>query len=366
LSTESPVRKALEEKKHKLSACVRIMEEKNNKSSLAEFFGYLALDGHAVRLGLELTFCIFLFNFLSIVFKSLAGTDQNWEVAAWFAAWISTGLIDYCFFGTANRIYQETFKLQREGKPEEAELLLNSISPESDSSIKCPQSLYYRRLSEIRISGEQYDAAGEAINCLKLQKESSSLVKLLTSRLIEAQDGPEKALEFINQSTEEDRSSSLTLFEEAVLMLKSEANRWETRSRFDGILESEDYIHPSGFSAHSLAAGYREVCRLWTGHAEEAIEELGLHISLLQRGILTEPYLREHLANLYIERAYYLTTHGEPWKALQDTAIAKALSSSKYVTERLEACEEEMLWRYEISPDENQAPVLLGGVEADS
>ncbi len=347
------------------------MENKNNKNSISEFFGYLALEGHGVRLGLELTFCIFLFNFLSIIFKGIGGAEQNWEIAAWFAAWISTGIIDYFFFGTASRIYQATFKLQREGHTEQAENLLKSIAPDSGSSIACPQALYYRRLSEIRITGEKFRAAEEAIDCLKLQKENSQLVNLLTSRLIEAQDGPEKALEFISSNNSEDgedtsSSSDLTKFEEAVLMLKSGANRWETRAKFDEILETENYIHPSGSSAHSLASAYREICRLWTGHAEDAIEELGMHIAILQRGAIGEPYLREHLANLYVERAYYLTTHSEPWKAKQDTAIAKALSSSRYVSERLEACEEEMLWRYEISPeDEATAPVLLNGIEAE-
>ncbi len=347
------------------------MEDKNNQSSISEFFGYLALEGHGVRLGLELTFCIFLFNFLSIIFKGLGGPGQNWEIAAWFAAWISTGIIDYFFFGTASRIYRETFKLQREGEAEQAENLLKSLAPESGAAITCPQSLYYRRLSEIRITGEKFRAAEEAIDCLKIQKENTQLVNLLTSRLIEAQDGPEKALEFLNSNNsdnEEEASSStdLTKFEEAVLMLKSGANRWETRAKFDEILETENYIHPSGSSAHSLASAYREVCRLWTGHAEDAIEELGMHIAIIQRGAIGEPYLREHLANLYVERAYYLTTHSEPWKAKLDTAIAKALSSSRYVLERLEACEEEMLWRYEISPeDEAPAPVLLNGMEAE-
>jgi len=105
---------------------------------------------------------------------------------------------------------------------------------------------------------------------------------------------------------------------------------------------------------------------IYTPHAEDAIEEVGLYISLLQQSIIGEPYLREHLATLYIERAYYLTTHGEPHRAMQDTAIAKILSSSNYVRDRLEECEEEMLWRYEISPEEEQEPLLLSSAELDS
>ena len=193
-----------------------------SKKTLAEFFGFLALDGHMIRLGLEITFCIFLFNILSGIFKALAPSGPNWEIAAWFASWIATGLIDYCFFGTASRIYKETFTLQQAGETEKAELLLNSISPSSNSSITCPKKLYYRRLGEIRIAGGKFEKAQEAIEELSSNGGDSKSAELLKIKLIEAENGEEDCLSYLAESGEH-QEDPLLLMEQGVLMIKTQA-----------------------------------------------------------------------------------------------------------------------------------------------
>ncbi len=329
----------------------------NSNNGLRNFLSYLAFEGHSIRIGLLLSSCIFFFNLLAILFSTLGLSSGGGQLLAWFLSCGAIAIIDQALFGSSGKILKETYKLEQNGNYKEAEELLKTISPDSSSSVPCPAYLYHSRMAEIAISGANYSLASSSIDKLENDQEFTTTKQLLTLKLLEAEKGPELAREHLESL---DSTDPLIKFEKALLLLKSKAPRPEITKALDAVMQEEEFLHPCGIYLHSLANAYREANRLWTGHAEEAIEELGICILVLQRSATICPGVKEHLANLYVERAYYLATHAEPSKAQMDLSIAKAFSHFKYVAQRITECEEELLWRYDIEPTELKKPIDIG------
>jgi len=97
------------------------------------FFGYLAFQGHGVRIGLEITASLFMFIAIT---ESIPSSGQassvHWvTLASWFAACGIVAAADWFVFSHPRHTYRTSLRLGLCGSYDKALALLDTIGPQS-------------------------------------------------------------------------------------------------------------------------------------------------------------------------------------------------------------------------------------------
>ena len=309
------------------------------KSEFKELLGYIVFKYNGLRVGLELTLCIVLYQNLVFLGAVVGNTQSGLHIFAWFTSCIFVALLDQLILAAPVRLFRETYNLEHKSQFQDALVLLDSLS---QGFIPCPDDIYIERKIEILTSAGSFEEASELI------ESSEELNELTTLRLkarVTAVNDLEKAIEML-QETE----SSVLQLEKAFLLKKSDAKSFEKKNAFKEVIDAPLELHPAGETTHTMAFAYYQSSRLWTGHAEEALPALEDAISRIRTSAIYMPALRPYLAELYAEKSYYLATHREPYKAMNDLSIARALSKQDGLIARYSQIEEELQARHGIDP----------------
>lgn len=292
-------------------------------NQIREMLGRASFGLNGFRVTIILSACLFAYYGLLGLGSIFGFNSPEFRLFSWFAACLAVAAFDQLVLSLPLKNFRKTFALENKGKFEEAHLVLSSLN---SKLVACPKHLIERRKIALLVSEGRLEEAEELLNRTSSLKEND---RTRLRALSLAKSNVEEALNLL-----EDTKNAVLGLEKAFLVKHSGARPYEVKSAFQEVLDLPMEPHPSGESTHVLASAWLEATRLWTGHAEEAIVELGAWINRIRRASVNLPSLRPYLAELYSERAFYHSTHREPFLALNDLSIAKALSKKPRLLER--------------------------------
>lgn len=311
----------------------------------ARFVSYLAFEGHGTRIGLEFSLCVFLYFLFRTAFVGIAGTPDAAEVFAWFVACGIVAVIDQLVLCRPVHTYRMACQLDMKGKYQEAIEALSSIAVASGRFVHCPPALYHFRHSRILTNARQFEKAAAELERARTSGLKNEVYYIARSEIAGATGDFESARKELEQAEGLSAQPSIK-FQHALLLLRENKNYQAAKALLEEVAAMENSLHPSGESTQVLALAFREVTRLWTGYAEEAIDGLSDSISTLRTSAIWHVGVRPLLALLYLERAYYYATHKEPNKALIDLAVGRQICSYPMLLTRIGEIEAELAWRH--------------------
>lgn len=321
-------------------------------ASLSAFLSYLVFEGHAIRVGLEMTLCVLLFITLDQFFPwSSFGITTRWQpITAWFSSCTLVVIFDQFFLCRPAAIFRHSYQLSLVGAYEKALQILEKISPVTTSIVKLPASQYHLLRADILTQSESFRAASCELELAALNGAKPEQVYILRSRLLRV-EGTADAFSRAQHELKTAQSSfgetpSLAL-EEGLLLFEQRDNWWEAKNTLSKVSKLSPQPHFSGDSVPQLAQAAWEASRLWTGEAEEGLVGLSDAIERLKALAFYIDPLRPFLAMLYLERSHYYATHKEPEAAYLDLKSGLALCAYPQIRRRAKVVQEELLWRFQ-------------------
>ena len=115
-----------------------------SKSNLENFLSYLAFEGFALRIGLEISLTVILHTVLFQITK-LFISPAHAAMISWFISCISIMLLDKIFLAKPAETYRKAYLCYLSGGFEKALELLSSIGPDSNKLVKLSNNSYYLR-----------------------------------------------------------------------------------------------------------------------------------------------------------------------------------------------------------------------------
>ncbi|MFN8391892.1 MAG: hypothetical protein U0136_16500 [Bdellovibrionota bacterium] len=324
--------------------------------TFSDFLTYLAFEGHTVRVGLELTSCVVMFQILELVFPwTFFGVAAEWKsVWSWFTACILVILFDQLCLCRAVYTFRKVYQLSLAGAYEAALALLEKIAPERKLLVRCPATMFHLVRAEILAQAETFRSAERELELAEEAGAKGELISIMRSRLYllenaeNAENAFSKAQETIQEAKEEFGDTSVLCLEEALLMLEQHSDLWEAKRALKRVCSMPDQLHYSGDTTSQIARAGLEATRLWTGEAEEGLNGLNVAIERLRSMALYLDTLRPILALLHLERSLYLATHKEPELAGFDLRMGLALCNYPHIRKKAMKVQEELAWRHKI------------------
>ncbi|OVE80119.1 hypothetical protein BVY02_01300 [bacterium J17] len=318
------------------------------RSQLSEVISFLAFEGHSARVGLAILTCLVLFLLAQalVPWQAIEIPKQWQSLYSWFLACGLAVGIEQKFLAKSLYIYRNTYKMALSGEYENALSHLAQIAPDSAGLVRCPASLYHLRRAEILAQSGNFELAEYELEIAKpagVKQEQYHLAKAGLYKAKGEVDAAKNELEKLEALIGFVPAISL---EKTLLLLEEPRNVWEAKKELDKLLELPDGPHFTGENTSTLANAYRNVTKLWTGHAEEGLDGLNDAIHRIKAAALYVDSLRPILASLCIERAYYLATHKEPDAAVEDLKTSSLLCNFPSQQKRREAVKEELEWRH--------------------
>lgn len=310
-----------------------------------DFLSYLAFKAHSLRFALELVVCIALFTVfrLALAFSPI---ESGWQpLSAWILACLTVSVMDHVLLIPPYFLLRRAHALDAAAKHEDALSLLEKIGPRSQRFIRYPQTAYHLTRARFLLHAESFsDARGE----LEFARANGLLLQpyLLTRiEIARAQGDLDQSESEIKSARELLGDHASLAFEEAFQILESRQDWRAAEKLFRRVGELPDVEHSSGMSTKSLARAFVEVCRLWTGRAEEAILSLSKEIEFLVAAYSATDNAHPYLSRLYLERSLYLATHQEPEAARSDLRLSQLLCLHPWAKRFAEKVQEEIQWR---------------------
>lgn len=321
----------------------------DNSRSVATFLSNLAFTHHGFRLGLMCSALVLLHSllFATIPWEMLQ-IEASWQAfISWFVACTAIAVLDRLVISNAVFDYRRSFLLMLRGEFDHALQLLERISPYTTSKlIHCPPLLFNLQRAFISL---QAGALIEAQYCLERAKDAgldSSRHDALLMQIFAKQQDMEAVDALYQRTREEDKVSALIDLEYG-LILAAQRNNWrESKKAFLDALAKPKEIHFSGLETTTLATAFLAVCHLWTGKAEEGLDELNLSILNISSSLFGNEGMRPITALLLLERSLYYVTHQEPESAIRD--LRNGVSLCQFSQHKKLAAEviEELSWRF--------------------
>ena len=313
-------------------------------SAFSHFLTYLAFEGPALRIGIEITLCVVFYIFAAaLVPWKLLGVPAHWHaLLSWFSACAAVAMIDQLLICRSLNRYRRARELDLLGQYDEALEVLEEISPRSNSLIRCPRPLYHLNRAQMLIHAEHYEAAERELELAERLGISLEQVLLTKSRMwrIRGEYGNARCeLEAARQLLGERMRFEI---EDAILQYEEGCDNWNARNCFQEILNREEEVYPNAGQYMPVVQGYWAASLLRTGRAEEGLSCLSAALERLRTATFYRPNLKPILAALRLERAFYLATHGEPKIALQDLSSALETCSYPHLLRRAEQVKDEL------------------------
>ncbi len=329
------------------------VQPKAASPSLGNFLTYLAFEGHAIRVGLELTLSIMLFKVLEVALPwARLGVVEQWvPIAAWFSACFVVLIIDQVVLCRAVYIFRHAYQLSLVGAYESALLLLERIAPEKNLLVRCPRKLFHLLRAEILTQAETFRSAEAELLLAELAGAKGEQIAIARSKIIRLEseaESYERAASELKAAEERYGETAILSLERGLLLLEEHKDLWEAKRTFRKVCEMPDEVHYSGDTTTQLARASLEATRLWTGEAEEGLDGLNIAIERLRSLASYIDTLRPILALLHMERALYHVTHKEPELACYDLRMGLALCNTSVLRKKADNVQEELAWRYKI------------------
>lgn len=330
-------------------ATPELVTSDDNTRSLATFLSNLAFTNHGFRLGLMCSGLVLLHSLLFVTIPwEFLQIETSWQAfISWFAACTSIALLDRLFISNAVFDYRRSFLLMLRGEFDHALQLLERISPYTTSKlIHCPPLLFNLQRTFISL---QAGALIEAQYCLERAKNAgldASRHDALLMQIFSKQQDMEAVEALYKQLQEENKANALIELEFG-LTLAAQRNNWrESKKAFVAALAKPKEVHFSGLETTTLATAFLAVCNLWTGRAEEGLDELSISLLNISSSLFGNEGMRPITALLLLERSLYFVTHQEPDLAIRD--LRNGLSLCQFSQHRKLANEvvEELSWRF--------------------
>jgi hypothetical protein len=320
---------------------------RESPSPFSEFLSYLVFEGNGLRLFLEAALCLCIFIVIEVFFASIALDDKWRSLGAWMIACVMVAILDHLLLIPPLFAYRRAWASDATANLDGALKALDEIAPDTKSLIRYPRRLYHLRRGQFYLNAGQYSQAERELGlaaAYNLPFKHSLSARLSIMRL---QGSFEKAEEELNEAKLTHGNSPEFALEEALTALDQRKDLRHARKLFDSVLEQKNVMLHSEIMTHDLARPLRELCRLWTGYAEEALSafsaELQVFVSIY--GMRNEE-ARPWAARMMLERAYYLATHREPELATRDLRVAQIFYRNGEARRHAQKVQEELEWRF--------------------
>lgn len=313
---------------------------------------YLAFEGHAVRVGLEVTFSILFFKVLQVFLPwHLTGIPSDWQpIWAWFGACLTAIAIDQAVLCRSVYTFRRAYQVALAGAYESALLILDQIAPSADVLVRCPKRHFHLLRAEILTLSEMFRAAECELQFAYEAGAKGEQVAIARSRIFRAEHLDEsfnKAQSELDSAQDRFGATAVLELERGMLLLEEHRDLWEAKRRFRKVCEMPDEVHYSGDTTSQIAQASLEATRLWTGEAEEGLNGLNMAIERLRSLASYVDTLRPLLALLHLERSLYLVTHKEPELGCFDLRMGLAICNTPVLRKKADKIQEELGWRYQ-------------------
>ncbi len=340
----------LQDSSERLSLPYQAERFSTERSSFLHFLTYLVFEGHGLRVGLELSFCVVSYLVTSTLVPWQAwGVPLKWStLISWFGCCFAIVLFDQIVLCHSVHTLRRAYLLSLAGAYEKALVLLEKIGPRGSAWIRMPQPLYHLHRAEMLTNAESFRQAESELQLAQLADVNHEQLALAKSRYQRMRFNFDEAKRELNHAIVLAGETPVLLMETALVLLEEGEDLWKAKSLFRKIMDMPDEPHFLGESTHQLAKAYWNVTRLRTGEAEEGLEELGRSVSRLRSAIVYVDTLRPVLAQILLERAHYYATHREPSAAVMDFRLALLLCSYPNLRSRAEKIKSELEYRYQV------------------
>ncbi len=315
--------------------------------SLKGLFTYLAFRGHMTRMATEMVAAVGIYLILvKVVFPPEWSSENSGKLFGWFIGCTLVAAFDQLLLRRSNFLCRRAYLTALNGAYEKALNMLEGASPYGKALVPCPSTIYHALRTDIFTQAEAYAYAERELEIASQAGLPGDLLAVLNIRLLRQRGELNFAMEKIEFAKQNYSQDPTLIIEEGLMNLENLRDPWAARKLFRLAAELPAKPHISGDSTVEIAHSYLEVCRLWTGEAEEGLEGLSRSIDRL-RGIT--PYvdtLRPVLAQLCAERSYYLATHKEPEAAYADLKLAVGLCTNASLRKRATEVQEELVERH--------------------
>ena len=317
---------------------------------------YLVFSSHAARFAVELLVCLALFGALDAALPLVAARNDWTGLTAWFFACLSVSLFDHFQLIPPFAKYREACGEDALGHHASALEKLDSIGPDSGGRITIPPMRYYLLRSAFALhAGDAFDARESLERAREhgLSGLSYMVHRLRIARFTEGTAGIAPELRIARELYPK---SATLLIEEALGVVEGRTEFRRGAKLFGEAVALEDEEHPIGVSTRSIARAFQQVCRLWSGYAEEAIELLSDELGVLAATCNSNELARPLLSQLFLERAYYHATHAEPELARKDLRVGEILCRHSFPKLLASKVRAELAWRF----PEQALPAVAG------
>ncbi len=326
----------------------------NNKNLCSSFLTYLSFNSQPLRIGVEIASCFSIY----IVFQLFIpwgnfGISKDWySLFSWLASCLTVVLLDQFILSRSIYTFRKAYQLSLVGAYQKALLLLDQVSPYNSKFFCCPEVYYHLLRAEILMLSESFLAAEREIKFAenyKAPKEQLIALRAKFNRLLSPENSPAGALNFLQNAKEAHGETAIICLEEGLLLLEEHQDLWKAKKQFKKVVdEMQEETHFCGEKAAELAEAGLAATKLWTGEAEEGLNNLNKAIDKLRSHALYLDTLRPVLALLYLERSHYLATHKEPAASCFDLRMALALCSHPNIRKKAVKVQEELSSRYQV------------------
>lgn len=320
-------------------------------SVIEQLLGYIVFEGHSLRIGLELTACVLGYLAMqSLVPWEVIGMDAQWaSVYSWFVCCLVVVIIDLGLLCRNAHVFRRAYLLGLHKDFAKAAELIEGIGPNSNRWVRLPRSLYHLYRAELAARSGDSMRLGAELELAQehgIARDRLLLQKLQILRAIGEVQSCNQLIEEIG----EELGESSELLVEKVRTIVSQRGSWsEAKKLARRAKKLKDQAHCCGETSHRLASAYEAVAMLWSGEAEEGLEQLSIEIEQLRRSMLYVDTLRPIFSQLLLERSLYLATHKEPTPAVYDYTLSSALCSQMEFAELSSRIRQELEDRYSIT-----------------
>ena len=326
------------------------MGKRRKRSSLSAFLTHLVYEAHGMRIGLELSLCVICYTFVTVIvpWEGL-GVPLKWStLLSWFGCCFAVILFDQLMLCRSAHTFRKAYLLSLCGSYAQALELLEKIGPQSRDLVSLPPTLYHLHRAEIFSQSSDYEKAAAELHLAELNDAPPLQLYVQRLRLLRAQEDSEQACQLLEQAREALGDSSVLLLEEGLTLLERREDLWAAKKLFTEVLERPEAPHFSGETCHTLAKAYKSITMLWTGQAEDGLEEISKFIERLRSAVIYVDPLRPILARLLLERGFYYATHKQPTSAVIDYKLGTSLCTYVPLLKLAATVKEELLDRHDI------------------
>lgn len=317
---------------------------------VSDFLSYLVFQAEHVRIGLEITACVFLYYLVyGIVPWNLLNVSPEWiSLFSWFIACLALVWCDQVFLCRPLHIFKKARHMDIDGAYESALHVLEKIGPKSKTWIRFPMPKYHLERTRIFAHAERFVEAEEELELAKQAGLNDAEYRLARCIIHKAKDEVDKAVSELKELHNLIGTNPSLLAEEGILLMHQRRDYREARKLLTQALQDPKVYYLERGTLSLIITGYFEVTRLWTGEAEEGLDGLTQAIDQLQAISMYDREYRPYLACLLLERAYYLVTHRQPERGIRDTGLANSLCAYPHIRRRTADVSEELNHRYNI------------------